>query len=189
MLPIFFIKHSQIHFCFSLAPSIKLMTHSESHHTNYSLLKKKCCLEVNRQRNTNNILLTLLFTIKRCLSISLKSRSKWNIQLVLWVLWVVLRGATSCYEVLHVIFQELRCTTRQFELLQVVLRDTARYYESLWGTTSGTRRYYKVIQVVLEITMWYYERSKVQRVIFERDSPKDRQNLWNFMKLMEKQLW
>ena len=35
--------------------------------------KKKRCREVNRRRNTNNILLPLLFTIKRCLSISLKT--------------------------------------------------------------------------------------------------------------------
>ena len=116
------------------------MTHSESHHTNYSLLKKKCCREVNRQRNTNNILLTLLFTIKRCLSISLKSWSKWNIQLVLRVLRVVLRGATRCYEVLHVILQELRCTTRQF-----------------WVTTSGTMRYCEVLQVTMRHYKWYQE--------------------------------
>ena len=36
------------------------------------IAQKKRCREVNRQGNTNNILLTLLFTIKRCLSISLK---------------------------------------------------------------------------------------------------------------------
>ena len=45
-------------------PSIELMTHSKSHDTNYSLLKKTRSREVNRQRNTSNILLPLLFTIK-----------------------------------------------------------------------------------------------------------------------------
>ena len=63
MFPIFFMKHLKIGFCFSLASSIKLLTHLEWHDTNYSLLKKKCCREVHRQRNTSNITVPLLFTI------------------------------------------------------------------------------------------------------------------------------
>ena len=47
-----------------VAPSIELMTHSKSHDTNYSLIKKTRCREVSRQRNTSNILLPLLFTVK-----------------------------------------------------------------------------------------------------------------------------
>ena len=63
MFPIFFMKHLKIGFSFSLASSIKLVTHLEWHDTNYSLLKKKCCREVHRQRNTSNITVPLLFTI------------------------------------------------------------------------------------------------------------------------------
>ena len=52
----------------------------------------------------------------------------------------------------------------------MVLQDATRYYEwydeSLRGTASGTRRYCEVLPVVLQITMWYYEKSKVQRVLF-----------------------
>ena len=44
---------------------IKLMTHSEAHHTNYShCSREKRYRVVNKQRNTNNMLLPLLFTIK-----------------------------------------------------------------------------------------------------------------------------
>ena len=61
-----------------------LLLHSTSiHSTDYTFRvpchelfiaqKKKRCREVNRGRNTNNILLPLLLTIKRCLSISLKT--------------------------------------------------------------------------------------------------------------------
>ena len=49
---------------------IKLMIHSEAHHTNYC--SKKRWRDVNKQKNTNIMLLPMLFTIKRSLSIWLK---------------------------------------------------------------------------------------------------------------------
>ena len=67
-------------------------------------------------------------------------------------------------------------TTRHYEVLQVVLRDTTRcyewYYKSLRCNTSGTTRYYEVLRVVLRVTMWYKERFKLQRVVFKRHSRK-----------------
>ena len=79
----------------------------------------------------------------------------------------------------------------------MVLQDATRYYEwydeSLRGTASGTRRYCEVLPVVLQITMWYYEKSKVQRVLFFRHSLKDRLSkkknvMKNFTKFTENQL-
>ena len=80
MFPIFFMKHLKIGFSFSLASSIKLVTHLEWHDTNYSLLKKKCC--------------------RHC-TFAFYNMSKLGVQLVLQVLRVVLRGTARCYGVLH----------------------------------------------------------------------------------------
>ena len=43
----------------------KLMTYPGTHHTIIHCSRKKCCREVNKQRNTNNMLLSLLFPINR----------------------------------------------------------------------------------------------------------------------------
>ena len=128
MSPIFFMKHLQLRFCFSLAPSIKLMTHLEPRHTNYSLLKKKRCGEVNRHRNTNNILLPLLFKIKSYLSISLK-RS------------VLIRhtvGTTSGTK------RYFPCYYENYE----VLRDSSSYYKLYYVILPGITSHYEVLQVV-----------------------------------------
>ena len=78
-------------------------------------------------------------------------------------------------------------TTRNYEVLQVVLRDATRcyewYYESLRCNTSRTRRYYEVLKVVLRVTMWYKESFKLQLVAFKKHSPKGhllKKSLWKF---------
>ena len=137
MSPIFFMKHLQLRFCFSLAPSIKLMTHLESRHTNYSLLKKKRCGEVNRHRNTNNILLPLLFNIKSCLSISLK-RS------------VLIRHTVGTTSGPKRYYEMLRGTSH-------ITTRTTRYYETVRVTTSCTTWYYQVLRVTMRYYKWYEE--------------------------------
>ena len=91
---------------------IKLMTH---------LLLKKRCRDVNKQRNTNKMLLLLLFTIKRSLSISLKRSVYLNIiKICKWY------QTTRYYEMLR---STASVTTRYCEIQQEVLRVTTRYYK------------------------------------------------------------
>ena len=102
---------------------IKLMTDSGSHHTIYSLLKKTRWREVNRQKGTNNMFLTLLFKIKRRLSISFK-RS----------VWIRHTSGTTSITI---------GTKRYYEMLRGSTRDTTsttRHCETTRGTTSSTTR-------------------------------------------------
>ena len=95
------------------------------------------------------------------------------------------KGTKRYYEMLRGTTRDTKRTTMYYETVRVTTSGTTRYYEVL----RVTMRYYKVIRVVLQINMWYNERSKVQCVLFWRDSPKDhlskkslRKILWNSRK-------
>ena len=121
------------------------------------------------------MLLLLIFMIKTLLSFWLKRSVCLNIISIQQL--VILRyssGNTSTTSTTTRYCERLRRTaggttspTRDYEVLQVVLRDYyERYYESLRGATSSTSRYYQVLRVILRVTPWYYEKFKVQRVVF-----------------------
>ena len=151
------------------------MTHSEAHHTNYSLLKKKQrCRDVNKQRNTNNMHIPLLFTIKRSLSIWWKRSVYLNIistprSLILSHTSGSTSTTSSTRGWYEVITSGTTTTSRHCEVLQAILTDPLRYYEryheSLRGTTSSTRRHYEVLRAALRVTMSYQEKFKVQQLV------------------------
>lgn len=138
---------------------IKLMAHSESQHTNYSLLKnKKSCRDViNKEIQTACFSVFLLVYLFKEVGlfrhyIYTNNQLYYDMLMVLPVLRVVLLGTKRCYKWYY----------EQYHLSYEVLRESARYYE--W--------YQEVLQVLLHVAMWYYKRFEVQQLVFKKHSSK-----------------